>query len=290
MRAIRELDHSGTGAFCLCFCGAGHHGLDERGGNGALGNESACDFHARCFREREMRQRIAVTISLLERRGVRVREEAAQLGIWLSKPLLDEGEQLVQDDELELEFERVDEGVQGTLQGEHVFVVKGREPAVEGDDANLHEHEQPHHAPCVHCVARVEELPRVEDVEARDDGFLQREDGLLHALHDLHGPHEGVFVPGYEAKLEDDDGRVHEHAVGEDHDEYRAQNSRVVDNQVQTGPEDDGEASDVAHPADFADDGCQDWGAAMRELFDQIAGRLKNEAESRNDDGPEVES
>ena len=123
-------------------------------------------------------------------------------------------------------------------------------------------------------VSGVQEAVGVEDVEAGGDSFLERENGLLDSLHDLHGMQVTCLVSGDEAKLENDNRGVHQEAVDKDHDQHSAQDARVVNDKVKPRPQHDGEASHVGHPADLTDDCGQNGWTGVSELFDEIAAGL----------------
>lgn len=130
----------------------------------------------------------------------------------------------------------------------------------------------------------------MEDVQYAYDRFLQREDRLLHAFHDFHGPHVRRMMATNEAEFEDDDRRVHHQSIDKYHDQHAAQDACIAHDQVQARPEHDGKASDIADPADLTDDGGEDGWACVCELFDEVAGGLEDDAEGSDDDGPEVKS
>lgn len=115
------------------------------------------------------------------------------------------------------------------------------------------------------------------------------EDGLLDAFHNLHRTHVHRVVAGDQAELEDDDGRVQEDAVDDDHHEDESEDPRTADDKVKTGPEDERKAGDVGHPTGFADDRHQDRRAVVLELLEDVPGSLPHETHGRDDDGPEVQ-
>ena len=64
----------------------------------------------------------------------------------------------------------------------------------------------------------------------------------------------------------------------------------LVYDEVEARPENDGEASDIGDPADFADDENEDDGGFVFEGFEDVACCLQDYADGCDDDGPEVDS
>ena len=57
---------------------------------------------------------------------------------------------------------------------------------------------------------------------------------------------------------------------------------------MQSAPENDGEAGDIGHPANLADDGGQNMWSWVLEGFEEVARCLKDDSKCRYNDGPEI--
>ena len=184
----------------------------------------------------------------------------------------------------------VREWVLTNLQSEHIVIVERRKASVKEDHQGLDGDEQTDDFAGVARVAASQETPGVVDVQARNDGLLTGEDGLLNALHDFHGMHVFRMMAGDQAELEDHNWCVKEDAVDDNHYENESEGLGIADDKMKAGPEHDREARNVGYPADFADDGGQHFRAVVLELLEDIACGLQSDAASSDNDGPEIQA
>ena len=128
------------------------------------------------------------------------------------------------------------------------------------------------------------------DVETGNNGLLDGEDGLLDAFHDFHRPHIRPMVAGDQAELEYHDWCVQEDAINNNHGEYQFENLWIPDDEVEARPQHYGEAADIRHPPELADDSGENWGCVILEFFENVAGGLQSNPDSRDYYRPKVQA
>ena len=130
--------------------------------------------------------------------------------------------QLVQNRELDGEFDGVGEGLRAGLVDPLAAEDLADEGDVEADAEHVEVDEELPRVPRLERIAGREHLDRGLDVNDRDDGFLQREDDELNPFVDVvHGqPHARVGLVAAEGL--DGGGHLEDEEVGDDHDEHSA--------------------------------------------------------------------
>lgn len=150
---------------------------------------------------------------------------------------LHETSQLIEHNELYLEFDGENKGVKGCLEGEHVDIVKHDHCQVRKECEDLGK-EQCDEKVAVHlCCTMSQELCSSPSVNRREGKLLQQESNDLYAFHNLHLVEPESVVRRAHSEGEYNDGRVKQEAVHDDRGKGAGQDHWILDNQIHSGPQ-----------------------------------------------------
>lgn len=146
--------------------------------------------------------------------------------------MLNQSEQLVQDNELKLQFDGVAERVKNNFEREHVVTVDRNQNNVEDECDDLRCNQQPHDTMGLVRKRVLEKVARVPDVHQRYNRLLNTKPNDLDLLHHFHRHVPGIRVRARDPEVKNDNWRVQNDGICDDHGEDSSADAPVVDDQI----------------------------------------------------------
>lgn len=202
----------------------------------------------------------------------------------------------VEDGEFHLQLDAVDECLVRRLDGVLAGVLEGEDHNVKDDDDDVDDDEvvpqPPRSTLRPHDGEHAAELCGFDDVDGRDDDFLEEEYRDLYLLIHPIRPNPFLRVCRARPKQKDDGGSMHRHSIHNNHPQHQLQLERIPQDKMQPRPQHHGLPRDHAHPAHCDDARVREAvGLALRpDILEQEAGAVDEDAVGGDDKGPEVDA
>ena len=180
-----------------------------------------------------------------------------------------EGDELAEDGEFELELQAVHHALEGRLDDVEVGVFARQEAEVHDDDQHVDAQQLEHGAARAVLEAEVEQAERLAHVDRTDQCFLHGEERHLDLFHDIVPADVVVEVgvgEGIGAESEDGGRDVKDDGVDDDESEEPFEKTVVAGDEMEARPEHDALACDHGPPTNgYQEDGdpCHGIGAAI---------------------------
>lgn len=201
----------------------------------------------------------------------------------------DEQDEFTEDGEFEFELDAVDDTLDHGFEDVEVAVFDDEEGQVQSDDDQIDGDELVHDFAFSAVGIETEHADGFPDVEDREDEFLQAEAGHLDLFHDAVAVDEYGWVGGEVGAVgQDGGGDMQKEGVHDNHGEDAAEDFGVREDEVQSRVEHDGLAGYHGVPADGDEGDGEGCGGGEGEVFEEEADGVGNQAESGDEQGPEV--
>lgn len=149
----------------------------------------------------------------------------------------DEIDEFAQDGKFELQLQAVHGSLQRDLDRVLTGVLETQEREVHDDDQDVDPHELLHNLPVLLFLLRggLQNFDRMDNVQPRDDAFLDGESGHLNLLHDVVAIDKlGCRMVDIGSIGQDGRGDVQEENVSQDHIEHTAKLPLVSEDEMES--------------------------------------------------------